>query len=453
MFGAQGGFGYFGMLGGGGQSTQVQVLQAGTIGCAEHGANIEGAADVVEQDFNCWARWRLAAARVVIVGVADGGDHGGRAAAARASLPQLARCRGGKTKTTQAVAALTDDFRHGLILSSCSKMQYNLNMNAWSDGFAPVLLAWLAFLGGLLWLLKIGFRRGRLFWGMVALTGALGVVTVLVKLQLWGGAWLMLDGVLIACAIAFPMMLQRLRRQRAEIDRLERIVEARSDRVTALGHEIRTPLAMIKGASDLLLEGKPGPLTEHQLNFVRTVNQNCEQMILLAEDLLVQARIEAGLFKLRLERLDLKDLIYRIVKDARTIAEQRGQTIRIDAPQVMTPVHVDPRLIRQAMMNLLTNASRHTSHGGHIYVSLAENDDRVVVSVMDDGAGMSAEEKNKLFQRFSSGRPLGDGTGMGLVITRQIIELHGGIMMVDTTLGKGTMFLFSIPRLQVDDER
>jgi len=169
--------------------------------------------------------------------------------------------------------------------------------------------------------------------------------------------------------------------------------------------------------------------------------------------LLVQARIEAGLFKLRLERLDLKDLIYRIVKDARTIAEQRGQTIRIDAPQVMTPVHVDPRLIRQAMMNLLTNASRHTSHGGHIYVSLAENDDRVVVSVMDDGAGMSAEEKNKLFQRFSSGRPLGDGTGMGLVITRQIIELHGGIMMVDTTLGKGTMFLFSIPRLQVDDER
>jgi signal transduction histidine kinase len=293
----------------------------------------------------------------------------------------------------------------------------------------------------------------RLFWGIVALTVLMGVATLLAQLRQWGWAWLVLDGVVGICVLGLVMLLQRLRHQRVEIDRLERIVETRSDRVTALGHEIRTPLAMIKGASDLLLEGKPGPLTEHQLNFVQTVSQNCEQMILLAEDLLVQARIEAGLFKLRLERLDLKDLMYRIVKDARTIAEQRGQMIRIDAPQVMGPVYVDPRLIRQAMMNLLNNASRHTTHGGHIYVSLSENDDRVVVSVIDDGAGMSVEEKKKLFHRFSSGRPLGDGTGMGLVITRQIIELHGGVIMVDTTLGRGTMILFSIPRLKVDDER
>lgn len=326
-------------------------------------------------------------------------------------------------------------------------------MQVWSPGFVTLLLGWLAFLTGLGWLVWRGFRRGRLFWMMVGVTVLLGGAALLAAFQEWLGAWWMVGGVLMGCAVLFAALLRQMRRQRAEIARLERIVEARSDRVTALGHEIRTPLAMIKGASDLLLEGKPGPLTEHQLNFVQTISQNCEQMILLAEDLLVQARIEAGLFHLRLERLDLKDLIYRIVKDARTIAGQRNQMIHIDAPQVMAAVHIDPRLLRQAMMNLLTNASRHTSHGGHIYVSLAENDDRIVVSVMDDGAGMSLEEKRNLFQRFSSGRPLGDGTGMGLVITRKIIELHGGEIMVDTTLGRGTNILFSVPRWQVDDER
>lgn len=175
-------------------------------------------------------------------------------------------------------------------------------------------------------------------------------------------------------------------------------------------------------------------------------------MISLAEDLLVQARIQAGLFKLHLELTDVKSIVRKAVEQAQFLTEERHQHYIVDYPQVINRTYIDANLILQALNNLLLNASRHTSHTGHIYVSLAENDAGLVLSVTDDGAGMSPEERKKLFKRFSSGQPLGDGTGLGLVITKQIIELHGGQIMVDTTLGRGTTVLFILPRWKIENE-
>jgi two-component system OmpR family sensor kinase len=269
-------------------------------------------------------------------------------------------------------------------------------------------------------------------------------------------AWSEAVGLLMGLAFCLASLLlafqiRSARTSRAEIVRLKSISESRSDQVAALSHEIRTPLAMIKGAADLLLEGNPGPLTPQQLVFVKTISQNGEHMISLAEDLLVQARIQAGLFKLHLELVDIKSIVRRAVEQAQFLTEERHQQYIVDYPQIVERTYLDANLIIQALNNLLLNASRHTSHNGHIYVSLAENDAGLVLSVTDDGAGMSPEERKNLFKRFNSGHPLGDGTGLGLVITKQIIELHGGQIMVDTTLGRGTTVLFILPRWSDDN--
>jgi len=301
-------------------------------------------------------------------------------------------------------------------------------------------------LAGLSWLYWRGVRRGRLALSLVGLVLLWGAGMLLAVSPWWSLGLLLLSLAFAAALMLLAYLIWREANHRAEVARLSRIAEVRADRVSALSHEIRTPLAMIKGAADLLLEGSTGLLTSQQQTFLQTISQNCDHTIMLAEDLLTQARIEAGLFKLRLEPVDIKVLGQQAVRAIRHLLINRGQTISFDYPQVMDRICADPRLIIQALTNLLQNASRYTSHGGHIYVTIADNDTEVVISVTDDGAGMSAEERQRLFQKFASGRPLGDGTGLGLVITKQIVELHGGRIMVDTNLGRGTTVLFTLPR-------
>jgi len=236
-----------------------------------------------------------------------------------------------------------------------------------------------------------------------------------------------------------------LHRQRLEAGRLQRLAELRADRVSMLSHEIRTPLAMVKGAADLLLEGSPGPLTTPQHTFLETISQNSERTISLAEDLLTQARIEAGLFRLRIQPTDLKVLTRQVARGMRPIVATKEQTIHVHAPQILSAAQADGAAYQQVLTNLLHNASRHTTRGGQIYVVLAQTDSALTISVTDDGFGMTLEDRRRLFHKFVSGRPLGDGTGLGLVISQQLIEQHGGRILVDTQLGQGTTFMFTLP--------
>lgn len=304
----------------------------------------------------------------------------------------------------------------------------------------------------LFWLFHKGYRERRLVIVFISLS-VIWLTGWLLNYTDWQqGVGLVMGSAFVISTILLARQIKKSRIDRAEIVRLKGLTESRSDQVAALSHEIRTPLAMIKGAADLLLEGKPGPLTDQQLVFLKTISQNGEHMISLAEDLLVQARIQAGLFKLHLELVDVKSIIRKAVDQARFLTEERRQNYVVDYPQVVERKYLDANLILQALNNLLLNASRHTSYKGHIFVSLSENDAGLVFSVTDDGAGMSPEERKKLFKRFNSGHPLGDGTGLGLVITKQIVELHGGRIMVDTTLGRGTTVLFILPRWRVEHE-
>lgn len=251
---------------------------------------------------------------------------------------------------------------------------------------------------------------------------------------------------MVAGAVAARWRLSRqLVRRNAELERLERLAERRAEQITALSHELRTPLSMIKGAVELLREGKPGPLTPAQERFLQVVDHQSSQVIGLCESLLIQAKIEAGVFTPRPERVDVTVIVRDVVTAMRPLCAQKQQRITLDTPQVAPRIRADPLLLAQAVTNLLSNASRFTTAGGSIDVRVMPIDTGVAVYVTDDGAGMSREERHRLFRRFATGRPLADGTGLGLVITKSIIELHGGEILVHTASARGTTFLLTLP--------
>lgn len=270
---------------------------------------------------------------------------------------------------------------------------------------------------------------------LVALTGRGWPGDVGVRILFWLG--------LAGIAAALAWQHERERQTRAE---LEETVQVRSDRLSMLSHEIRTPLTLMSASLELLFDESAGPLTDQQRTFLETIYQNEERIATLAQNLLTQARLESGVFSPKAQPVDLRRVVRLVVNDMRVLIKQRKQQIRTYYPQVLPPAQADPGLIRQVLINLIQNASRHTSEGGLIVVSIAQNDCALFVSVTDDGAGMGLEHRRQLFKRFSTtGADSGEGAGLGLVIVKQIVEWHGGKVYVDTSLGRGTSFYFTLP--------
>lgn len=242
---------------------------------------------------------------------------------------------------------------------------------------------------------------------------------------------------------------RRLEASRHEAERLRSLAQARASRSSVLSHEIRTPLALVKGAAELLAEQTPGPLNERQRQFVDTITQNCQSMIAMAEDLLITARLEAQLFELHVERTDLRALVRQTVREMRRVHPGR---ILLDSRGAPLWLDIDRNLIRQVIWNLVNNAARHGGAGVVIVVRITEGDHDVLVSVSDDGPGMTPEERDNLFVPFSTGART-SGTGLGMVITREIVDLHGGRIFVDTAARVGTVVLLSLPRTVQSAER
>ena len=250
------------------------------------------------------------------------------------------------------------------------------------------------------------------------------------------------DTLAIGSMIALFLIVRSWLSDRAEIDRLRSIAQRNADQISVVSHEIRTPLALIRGASDLLADRSPGPLTDSQARFVTTISGNCHAVIALAEDLLIQARIDAGMFELHLHRVNLRTLATTVIGELRQL---HNVQFALDCPGAPPKVWADGALIRQAMTNLINNAVAHAKNASLITMRIINADEQILVSVSDDGDGMDDAQRRELFKRFSSGRPLQDGTGLGLVITRQIVQMHGGDVFVDSTRGRGTTMLFSLP--------
>lgn len=251
---------------------------------------------------------------------------------------------------------------------------------------------------------------------------------------------------LTALLLALLVRAQRdLKRVLAEKEQLRQLHQDYIAGPAVLSHELRTPLTVVRGAAELLADGSAGPMNEMQLKFAKTIAENSNQVIEMAEDMLAEIRMESDLFNLRLKRVEMRELVRHNVAQLRRF---HSAPIRLENHGAPIHMSVDPRLMGQAIANVINNAARHAGDGVSILVSVQDSDEDVTIAVVDDGRGMTPEEKERLFIPFDTGGSLRPGTGLGMMLTQKILRLHGGTILVDTIASKGTTFYLTIPRSQ-----
>lgn len=228
--------------------------------------------------------------------------------------------------------------------------------------------------------------------------------------------------------------------------RMERLKE---EFVGTVSHELRTPLTIVKEGVNLMLDGISGSINEEQKSLLREIDGNVNQLIELINNLLDLSKMRAGYLHLVRQKVDLQPLIEEVVKRHQLIAGRRTFEIEIEK---VSPVFCDPDRMHQILGNFLSNAVKFTREDGNIALSLQERNGYVTVSIRDDGIGISKEDLSKLFKRFSQvGRELDQyrGTGLGLALCKELMELHGGRISVSSTPKKGSVFTAWLPRYSV----
>ncbi len=232
---------------------------------------------------------------------------------------------------------------------------------------------------------------------------------------------------------------------------LERASEMKSQFLANMSHELRTPLNSIIGFSEMLLTEDLGPLSETQRDFLATVARNGRHLLELINDLLDLSKIEAGRLTLTVEVLDLSTLLREAAESVRAQIEQRRHHLDLQPPETPVAVRVDKIRVRQILLNLLSNAIKFTNEGGRITVTARLDDGKRLarVAVTDSGIGIAPEDQQKLFQEFvqldAAASRRYEGTGLGLALSRRLVEQHGGSMGVESAEGRGSTFWFTLP--------
>lgn len=228
--------------------------------------------------------------------------------------------------------------------------------------------------------------------------------------------------------------------QEKELERLK------SEFVANISHELRTPLHSIRGFNKLLLEGKVSD-SETQREFMTIIDEQSEHLTKLVNDLIDVSSIEAGRFRILRQRLPMERLIHSAVTGIYSLAAEKGMIIDVDLLATLPDVDGDEERLRQVMTNLLSNAIKFSPHGSSVVVQGGVMDNQVLIQVTDHGKGMSPETLLHLFHRFYRGRETvaEGGAGLGLYIAKQIVEAHGGRIWVESLVGKGSTFGFTVP--------
>ncbi|UCC63094.1 MAG: PAS domain-containing protein [Anaerolineae bacterium] len=234
-----------------------------------------------------------------------------------------------------------------------------------------------------------------------------------------------------------------------DVTRDVEVARMKSDIVSTVSHELRTPMTSIKGFVDLILMGSTGPVNEQQRHFLSIVKSNADRLAELVEDLLDLSKIETGRLRLQLEAVSLRVVIQNVLDSLQGEIEEKGLELTVKAPPDLPKVKADPdRLIRN-LTNLVSNAYKYTPSGGRINISVAPRNGFLRVAVLDTGIGISKEDQSKVFDRFFRGdHPVvrdSNGTGLGLSIVKSLVEMHGGTLEVQSELGEGSEFAFTIP--------
>ena len=233
-----------------------------------------------------------------------------------------------------------------------------------------------------------------------------------------------------------------------DITELRRLERVRQDFVANVSHEFKTPLTAIQGFAETLLGGA---LEDEKNNrrFLEIIRDHAVRLGRLTDDLLKLARIEAGKLEVQFQPVAVAELVEGCAATTLFKASQRNIALNLSYPPELPPVRGDAGLLREVLQNLLDNAVQYTPPGGRVDLSAATRDHEAVITVADTGIGIPLADQERIFERFyrvdaARSREVG-GTGLGLSIAKHIVEAHGGRLWVESTVGDGSQFHFSIP--------
>jgi len=243
-------------------------------------------------------------------------------------------------------------------------------------------------------------------------------------------------------ALENASLFQELRRAYEELKQLDYM---KSEFISIAAHELRTPLAILMGYAGIL----EGMVANEQKQFAAIIVRNAQRLRILMDEMLNLESLERGASFVRLEAMDLHEVITEVVKDLRPLADNSAHTIGLDLPATDVRLVTDREKFAMVLTNLLSNAIKFTPDGGRIQVTAVEGDDMVEVSVQDDGIGIAPADQARVFERFyqveASLSRKHDGLGLGLSIAKGMVELLGGRIWLESAVGAGTTFHIRVP--------
>jgi hypothetical protein len=239
------------------------------------------------------------------------------------------------------------------------------------------------------------------------------------------------------------------RELRAANERLKELDRLKDDIMSSVTHELRTPLTSIRALSEMLLD-EPAMELDDRMRFLGIIVSETERLTRLVNHVLDLAKIESGHAEWRTSVIDMKDLVEHAVEATRQLFHDRGASIEVELPVETPQLLADHDRLMQVMLNLLANAAKFVPKGeGRVRIALVSDGDEVTVTVRDNGPGIAPEFMPNVFDKFRQGgdrRDRPQGTGLGLPISRQIVEHFGGRMWVESEPGQGAMFAFALPQ-------
>jgi signal transduction histidine kinase len=248
-----------------------------------------------------------------------------------------------------------------------------------------------------------------------------------------------------ALATNVNRMNDELRRLYVELEAASR---HKSEFLASMSHELRTPLNAIIGFSQVLREEMFGEVNEKQAEYLEDILSSGNHLLSLINDVLDLSKVEAGLVELEVHSFSVRDALERGVVMVRERASEGRVDVALDARPDVDVVEGDERRIKQVIFNLLSNAVKFTPPGGEVDVSAARVNGEVRIAVADTGPGIAPEDHERIFEEFQqagTGMEMREGTGLGLALSKRLVELHGGRLWLESELGNGSTFIFTLP--------